>query len=90
MITFGLIGSEDISKTKIEKKEVGSWFLNLCKDLSQIHTGDISNYISWITGTLAATVVLLMGILYIDSFVTIIILTSIFIAIFITIAIFIK
>ncbi|MGA1863614.1 MAG: complex I subunit 5 family protein, partial [bacterium] len=45
-ILFGMIGSEDLSKIKLERTDfTRSWFLNLCKKVARIHTGDISNYI---------------------------------------------
>jgi len=66
---FGLIGSEDLSKIQLGSKDfASSWFLRMCRRASEIHTGDISVYISWIAVTLTAIIAILIGFLYIKSF----------------------
>ena len=66
---FGLIGSEDLSKIQLGSKDFSrSWFLRLCRRASEIHTGDISIYISWIAVTLTIIIATLVGFLYIKSF----------------------
>ena len=67
-ILFGLIGSEDLSKIKLERRDFSqSWFLNICKKVARIHTGDISNYISWIAIALTIVLVILVGIPYLKT-----------------------
>ncbi len=67
-ILFGMIGSEDLSKIKLERTDfTRSWFLNLCKKVARIHTGDISNYISWIAIALTVIIVVLVGIPYLKT-----------------------
>jgi hypothetical protein len=67
-ILFGMIGSEDLSKIKLERTDFArSWFLNLCKKVARIHTGDISNYISWIAIALTVIIVVLVGIPYLKT-----------------------
>ena len=66
---FGLIGSEDLSKIQLGSKDfANSWFLRMCRRASEIHTGDISIYISWIVVTLTIIIATLIGFLYIKSF----------------------
>jgi formate hydrogenlyase subunit 3/multisubunit Na+/H+ antiporter MnhD subunit len=68
-VLFGLIGSEDLSKIQLGSKDfASSWFLRLCRRASEIHTGDISVYISWIAVTLTIIIATLVGFLYIKSF----------------------
>lgn len=67
-ILFGMIGSEDLSKIKLERTDFArSWFLNICKKVARIHTGDISNYISWIAIALTVIIVVLVGIPYLKT-----------------------
>ncbi len=70
---FGLIGSEDLSKIKLKQSDFSkSWFLNICKKVARIHTGDISSYISWIAIALTVIIVVLVGIPYLKTPFTII------------------
>ncbi|MFH0924126.1 MAG: complex I subunit 5 family protein [bacterium] len=90
-ICFSLIGSEDISKLKMEKTGLKkTWFLELCNTINKIHSGDISIYITWITGTLAVITSILIGVLYVKSFIALIILTSITLIIIIALGLLIK
>ncbi|MGA1843167.1 MAG: complex I subunit 5 family protein [bacterium] len=67
-VLFGMIGSEDLSKIKMERSDFSrSWFLNICKKVARIHTGDISNYISWIAIALTVIIVVLVGIPYLRT-----------------------
>jgi len=67
-VLFGMIGSEDLSKIKMERSDFSrSWFLNICKKVARIHTGDISNYISWIAIALTVIIVILVGIPYLRT-----------------------
>jgi hypothetical protein len=92
---FGIIGSEDLSKIQLGSKDFArSWFLRMCKRASEIHTGDISVYITWITVTLTIILATLVGFLYIKSFFALIVaLTTIvtfFAVLFVTIGYFLK
>ncbi|MBN2372601.1 NADH dehydrogenase [bacterium] len=65
---FGLIGSEDLSKIKLKQRDFSrSWFLNICKKAAKIHTGDVSNYVSWIAVALTVIIVILVGIPYLQT-----------------------
>jgi hypothetical protein len=67
-VLFGMIGSEDLSKIKLERSDfTRSWFLNICKKVAKIHTGDISNYISWIAIALTIVLIILVGIPYLKT-----------------------
>jgi len=67
-VLFGMIGSEDLSKIKMERSDFSrSWFLNICRKVARIHTGDISSYISWIAIALTVIIVILVGIPYLRT-----------------------
>lgn len=82
-LLFGLIGSEDLSKITLGTSDFSnSWFLRMCKKASEIHSGDISNYISWIALSLTAIIAILIGFLYIQSFSAMIVAMTILIVFF--------
>jgi len=82
---------EDLSKLKLEKTDFSnSWFLRTCKKLSEIHTGDISSYISWIAATLTITIAILVGFLYIQTFYAMIVTVTIMIVFFSILTFFLK
>ncbi|MEW5801980.1 MAG: proton-conducting transporter membrane subunit [bacterium] len=92
---FGLIGSEDLSKIQLGSKDfTRSWFLRMCKRASEIHTGDVSMYITWIAVTLTLTIATLVGFLYIKSFFALIItlttMVTFFAVVFVVISFFLK
>ncbi|MEW6381841.1 MAG: complex I subunit 5 family protein [bacterium] len=74
---FDIIGSEDLSKIQLGGNDFAqSRFLRMCKRASEIHSGDISSYITWITITLTIIVATLVGFLYIKTFFAMIIALS--------------
>ncbi|MGA1874026.1 MAG: complex I subunit 5 family protein [bacterium] len=90
-ILFGIIGSEDLSKIKLEASDFSnSWFLKLCKRASEIHTGDISSYISWIAITLTIIIAILVGFLYIQTFHAMIVTATIVIVFFTLLTLLLK
>jgi len=90
-IIFGIIGSEDLSKLKLQKSDFSnSWLLRTCKKISEIHTGDISSYISWIAATLTIIIAILVGFLYIQTFYAMIVTVTIMIVFFSILTFFLK
>lgn len=80
---FDILGSEDLSKIQLAGEDfASSWFLRLCKRASEIHTGDISHYISWIAIALTVIIGTLVGFLYIKTFFAMIVALSTIITFF--------
>lgn len=58
-------------------KPVENSFMKFCRQISSVHSGDIGRYISWIIVALSIVVALLVGNLYVTSFLGTIVLLSV-------------
>ncbi|MEW6086740.1 MAG: proton-conducting transporter membrane subunit [bacterium] len=97
-VIYNILGLEELRLCRIEPEQekipgekAAPWFMKLTRDLTLVHSGDISTYITWIIFTLTLIIAFLIGFVFIESFqMALFVFLPVFIAIIIGTAFFIK
>ncbi|MBI5208318.1 MAG: hypothetical protein HY934_11105 [Candidatus Firestonebacteria bacterium] len=95
---YNILGLEELRLCKIEPRQekipgeqIAPWFMKLTREITLVHSGDISTYITWIIFSLSLIIALLIGFIFIETFQNIFIFLPVIIALtIIGIVLFVK